>query len=449
MADKRREATDYLTRKTAPNGPSLTEHLSEVLLKILVEKPSNAVELFEHISAEVKSSRLAPKLKAVGEEDELVLKAAKQDKKVIKNQLQWAKNNFQLFKVLEEPPESVTSFPDLIDESNMWEWAGLSFGREQTYRLYLSIKNLSTTIQPGHESLRFWGRINTRSGDYFIVEGKAFEEKEDADPLLLEGLNGPNKYVYWVSKSFESGWEQLPQVTMKQIVIARQIRRLFTGDLNKEVSSYPPFPGKERELLRAQIARITHGTCVSPDGFFKEDDEAPEGERAQLIFNTPEDLSESEKFPKTLERLKSPTEWVHHELELNARGRVQAMPEQRDENDEPIDDPNEPKRVPALRTLDQDNDGKAWSFRAGPSGAGESESSHAIARSLVWPGSYAIALGKRFVNIYVGDGLKFCDGSYTLPVPPPLGQEWTQEEMIELDDLLVDPTPPQEEDEDA
>jgi len=34
------------------------------------------------------------------------------------------------------------------------------------------------------------------------------------------------------------------------------IKKLLTGDLNGEINSFPPFPGKERNLLRALLARI-------------------------------------------------------------------------------------------------------------------------------------------------------------------------------------------------
>lgn len=53
-----------------------------------------------------------------------------------------------------------------------------------------------------------------------------------------------------------------------------QIKRYFTGDLEAPVPGYPPFPGTEINLLRAQIARITAGVCVSPAGFFEVDEEA-------------------------------------------------------------------------------------------------------------------------------------------------------------------------------
>lgn len=42
------------------------------------------------------------------------------------------------------------------------------------------------------------------------------------------------------------------------------------------MSAYPPFPGKEAEFLRAQIARIAHSTVLAPAGLFNYDEEAEE-----------------------------------------------------------------------------------------------------------------------------------------------------------------------------
>lgn len=44
----------------------------------------------------------------------------------------------------------------------------------------------------------------------------------------------------------------------------------MTGDLNAEIQCYPPFPGKEKHLLKAQLVRITHGCEISPQGLFTE-----------------------------------------------------------------------------------------------------------------------------------------------------------------------------------
>ncbi len=46
-----------------------------------------------------------------------------------------------------------------------------------------------------------------------------------------------------------------------------------------KVVSFPPFPGNETNYLRAQIARISAGTHISPAGFYAfEEDEEEEDE---------------------------------------------------------------------------------------------------------------------------------------------------------------------------
>jgi hypothetical protein len=52
------EAKQFLLRDN--NGSNLYDHLSETLLKILVEKPDDAVDMFEHISSLVKQGSFKP-----------------------------------------------------------------------------------------------------------------------------------------------------------------------------------------------------------------------------------------------------------------------------------------------------------------------------------------------------------------------------------------------------
>ena len=87
---------------------------------------------------------------------------------------------------------------------------------------------------------------------------------------------GTNKKVYFVCNEAGQEWKLLPNVRPKHISIARQVRKRFTGRLDAPVVSFPPFPGQEAELLRAQIARITAGTHVSPVGYFTFDEEDEE-----------------------------------------------------------------------------------------------------------------------------------------------------------------------------
>ncbi len=121
---------------------------------------------------------------------------------------------------------------------------------------------------------------------------------------------GANKFVYYVCKEPGLPWVKLPSVSPAQITVARQIRKFFTGRLDTPVVSYPPFPGNEANYLRAQIARISAGTHVSPRGFFQageeEGDEEDEAPRDSYEVNP-----DFEGFSVT-EMTKSLSAWVHH-----------------------------------------------------------------------------------------------------------------------------------------
>lgn len=98
--------------------------------KVLTDKPSDASAVFEHLSASVKQARVAP----IDTTPSLGRQAATSSK------IQWAQTCQKLFSVPDEPPEGGPVVPDMLDEANMWEWGGVSFGRRETYRLYLSVK---------------------------------------------------------------------------------------------------------------------------------------------------------------------------------------------------------------------------------------------------------------------------------------------------------------------
>jgi radial spoke head protein 4A len=88
-----------------------------------------------------------------------------------------------------------------------------------------------------------------------------------------------------------------------------------------------------------------------------------------------------------------------------------------------------------------------WSFRLAPGGAGAAASSVVVARSLVWPGAIAVAAGRKYLNVYVGNGIMYDPVSYTPPMPAPIQQEWapaSEDEpgLTEQPDVRIDPTPP-------
>lgn len=82
--------------------------------------------------------------------------------------------------------------------------------------------------------------------------------------------HGINRHVYFVCHNLsDGGWVELPPVTPHQINVSRRMMKYLTGNLDAEISSYPTFPGTERNYLRAIIARISAATHVAPKNFYK------------------------------------------------------------------------------------------------------------------------------------------------------------------------------------
>lgn len=217
----------------------------------------------------------------------------------------------------------------------------------------------------------------------------------------------------------------------------------MTGNLEAAVPSYPPFPGQEKHLLRAILACIVHDTSISPDGFFDLDDSDPP------MVKAAEAEQFNERFPKPATDLKELENWKHHETPLNVLGRVTAMPEQTDESGEVIPPAEDIEVSSPLDTIKVEQ----WTSRMCPGGAGATSTSAVVVRSLRWPGASAVAAGRRFVNIYVGNGLPAMTNAttYSPPLLGPIIAEFTNAPgadgapapvLIEQADTKVDPTPP-------
>lgn len=124
------------------------------------------------------------------------------------------------------------------------------------------------------KNVRLWGKIYGSKKDYYIVEGEK-EAAGEANPEIEArgAVGGVNRYVYWVTDSVTGDWIQLPDATPAYIKLARQIKHIFTGDLDAKVITNPFFEGTEKELLRAQIARINQTTTLVPSGLYKVNEE--------------------------------------------------------------------------------------------------------------------------------------------------------------------------------
>ena len=128
---------------------------------------------------------------------------------------------------------------------------------------------------------------------------------------------GVNETVFWVTHNLLGDWIQLPDCRPEHIIQARKIKHMFTGNLNAEVDTNPPFNGKERHLLRAQLARIFHATAMVPKGLFVMD----EGENGTQEVKFSEDYQ-----PQKTDELRDIKNWANvHPIILKA-GRCTHLP---------------------------------------------------------------------------------------------------------------------------
>jgi len=207
-----------------------------------------------------------------------------------------------------EVPEAapVGYVADLLAYSKVWQWAGIGFGEQETYRLQKSLKKLSGKVAA--TSLNFFGKITGTECDYYIAEGvvEGEEENEEEKEADFEPKGtGVNKYTYFVASNSLAEWTKLPDLSPKQVQASRCIKVLFSGNLEKQIFTNPYFEGQEKHYLRAQIARICHSTTLIPKGMMRpvEDDANREIEE-----NTPEDGDIVMPSTSAMNDLKM---WVH------------------------------------------------------------------------------------------------------------------------------------------
>ncbi|XP_059807366.1 radial spoke head protein 4 homolog A isoform X1 [Hypanus sabinus] len=481
-----RNAKAYLLQKSTISNLNLYDHLSELITKVLDERPVNAVDIIEDISKRIKKLQFSKKIDTLQDEYEISLAYS------------LAEVQKSLFiKAVEEeegvdPEEEVqleTPLPNVMEMAFYFEQAGVGLSKNEMYRIFLALKQLVDT-QP-LQKCRFWGKIMGLKGNYIVAEVEFREGEEDTEEMLEEdkeeekeeakedteqdteeegevvedkppastykpppiipkedNRSGTNKYTYFVCSEPGKVWTKLPPVTPAQITVARKIKKFFTGSLDAPVISYPPFPGNEINYLRAQIARISAGTQISPLGFYQFGEEEEEEEEG-LVRENYEENSEFEGIPVP-ELLDNLANWVHHTQHILPQGRCvwfnavqkkeEELEEEEEEEEEAPDEPEPEVGPPLLTPLSEDaevNGVPPWTMKASSSLI--PQYAVAVVRSNLWPGAWTFATGKKFENIYLGWGHKYSSENYSPPAAPPVQAEYTSgPDTTEVDDPTVE-----------
>lgn len=477
------ERVQALLKVDGGNG-SLHDHLVRLSRKLAEEKPGEALAQLETLSRHLKRSSF----RGAGAPDEIIPTVV--DSEAEEARLQWCTDVLSLVRAPSDPtaaPKVLGVVQNFLQDSAMLRWAGIGFSQQESYHIGMSLRKLATE-SPSIARLRLWGKVLGTEGDYYVAEGQleSIPKAPPADgapekpPVLPDAPEfdieprgeGANTFTYWISPGGCAPWVRLPAARASHIVASRAIKRVMTGSPDSPVLSMPWFPGKERHLLRSQIARISATCTLAPTGWYEPDDEAGEGKIKEVE-------NPIESFPT--DSIGTDAGWVHSMQALNRIGKCsypELDPENLGENITPT-----PDQVKAIKAMNEQKEAEgdakgllngidgdiaelkeklgdlaegvsAWSFKTfGDKGMykfGDADRSHQVTavRSNIWPGAATVSQGTKYVNIYIGYAMK-C--GTLLPADPttglPLLENTAPFSPLIPDDIMDEPQDLEEHDE--
>ena len=436
------------------NEKSVADHMQKVMAVLIDSYPDCALEKLEEVSFLIRNGHDLSKFLIVNGIDRDYRSQAKDLAAYIEKTVPLfvkPKGGDDEEEEVEADAPVVCMIQDLLADERLFNCAGIGFGQQEGYLLQKSLQKLAA--EKSATFLRFFGKIRCTQTDYYIAEatveggedaGGDDDDNENAeakDPDQEEKGTGVNKYTYFVTNSPFAPWKMLPDIAPSHIQAARKIKVLFHGDLERDITVNPFFFGKEKHLLRAQIARIAQSTMLTTKGQYKLNEEDLSGR--EIDENIPEDETKENPLPTTSEAAKVGT-WVHFNASIlnNCKTIHEDPAEEAPEGFEGEYDIEQEKQKieqadpfePRLKPISGDDrikmGGKLtnapWTVRL----VGDPTEYHteqgksichgvAVVRSLIWPGAFTLYQNGKQTAIYVGDGSKFSDKLKPFPLAPP------------------------------
>ncbi|CAF1118791.1 unnamed protein product [Rotaria sordida] len=469
-------AKTYLLQTHHYNDISLYDHLAFIITNVIQNPQNNMNDLLEKLNQYVPYSILRPT------EDNTKLAMTKIHARLLEGKQR---------DLLKSKDYMIKAVPYLMEMAYYCSNAGYGIHTTEIILIWSAMKRLNNEINC--TEMKFWGKIFGLYCDYYIIqiqhekeisfneidisnnqsrnrkylsiskysnhriETKLNQEQEELSfeiPSEPHGI-GTNQYTYFVTNSPGLSWIKLPDVKPIMIDYARKIRYLFTGCLSSKINGFPPYPGLEKDYLRAQIARITATTHISPAGYYILTDNGEEEEEMSFnnerkdpniilnpeYNNDPTNIITTELLADT-----NLQEWVHTLPEILSQGRthfwrpptnLSQREEEEEEDKETLDRNSIEIPAPLLQPIGDDKflhtNQTPWSI--GLTMSIMREYSLCYVRSNAWPGAFTLGHARNYFNLYVGWGQKYEQFNPSQPSPPEIE---LKKQFIEQNDPTVE-----------
>ncbi|KAM3145625.1 hypothetical protein pb186bvf_002399 [Paramecium bursaria] len=405
------------------NGVTLYDHLNQFLFSVQNHSDMSTVELLSDFT----------------KKNRFLFKKLPSDKEVNERKSQqpdFAEWVSQVSKLLSTQPKSElpTILQDFVTAARILETAGYGFGEEESYKIQLSLQRLAQ--ETNAVELHFFGKILARGSDYYVARGVTPKQPTDhLGPNVEPRGEGCNYYTFWVTHDVLTDWNELPLITPEQVQVTREVKYVFTGNLNAEIKSYPKFPGLEKHFLKAQLVRITYANLIAPKGLYQQSEANPKELEFTEEFSYPEfpDLANAESWvhvPPQILKVGRITHYFDASVNEEQRGIIQ----EQDPENERLKAITEDR---PLEPIYQSNwlvkvigDGQVY----GPKDEGKNNIyGVALLKNYTWPGAITVANQNGWANLYVGYGFKDTQASFV----PIMNNDIQQEP----DDIIEFPEP--------
>ncbi|CAD8141915.1 unnamed protein product [Paramecium octaurelia] len=410
---------------------TLYNHFCELYYQMQENKYYNAKNLadFEDLSNFIKENRFY----------HVPLKSADEVNNLKDKAFPWQEYCAKLMQLMQFKAKQINAnIQNFLKLNTLLNIVGYGVHDEDAYVIQQCLKQIAQR-DPNIQSVRFWGKILAQQKDYFVIEVTLNKQiKEPQPPDCDEKLN---EYVHYVTQDLLEDWALLPQVTRKQMEASRYITYVFSGDLNKNITQYPYFEGKEKHLLKAQILRITHANLLAPRGLYKYEDETK-----TIAFE------DEFKMPESAELITMDA-WVHLPAYILKQGRITFYedPSLKEEelNQLKESDPEQErlKSIKDDKPFEQNEGnwlikifGETQQYTSNQEDTGLSYQV-VLLRNFLWPGAVTVSNTNEYISVYFGYGLKNQQHSFN-----PLAPKDVQEDPEDIDEV-PEPNPREQPDE--